>query len=202
MNILIISGPSGSGKSSLAHEIAKRKPETYEVVKSVTTRQPREEQEFYTFVSKETFMEMEKADAFLESNFYQGSQNFYGTPKESVFRIQKEGKIPILDIDVNGRKQIIESDHGFDCLSIFVCAPAEILYQRLVGRSETHKSALKRIKAAIDEIDISRDYDAFILNFDFETTLSEIDRVIHDETFRPKQDVDSFIENTIAFINK
>lgn len=101
MNMIIVSGASGVGKGTLVRLFIDSDPEEYELVRSVTTRKPRPAGDHYTFVSKEVFQTMSNGGAFLETNLYQGSKEFYGTPKAEVERIITAGKIPILEIDVD-----------------------------------------------------------------------------------------------------
>ena len=98
MNMIIVSGASGVGKGTLVKQFIDSCPTKYELVRSVTTREPRTEGDYYTYVSKEDFKLMSEAGAFLETNLYQGSKEYYGTPRAEVERIMQAGKIPILEI--------------------------------------------------------------------------------------------------------
>lgn len=82
MNMIIISGPSGAGKSTVIRELLKSNPTRYELVRSVTTRKQRSEDDDYTFVSDETFNSAMQEEGFLEINQYNGNSCRYGTPKE------------------------------------------------------------------------------------------------------------------------
>lgn len=89
MNMIIVSGTSGVGKGTLVKQFIDSNPAKYELVRSVITREPRSEGDYYTCVSKETFQSMTDAGAFLETNLYQGSKEYYGTPKADVERIMR-----------------------------------------------------------------------------------------------------------------
>ena len=82
MNLIIISGPSGAGKSTVIKELLKREPTRYELVRSVTTRKQRSEDDNYSFVSDETFRNIMQEGGFLETNQYQGTNVNMGHLKQ------------------------------------------------------------------------------------------------------------------------
>ena len=100
--LVIISGPSGSGKDTILKEALKALPEIKFSISSITRpmREGEVEGEKYNFISKEKFEEMIKNDMLLEYNNYIG--NYYGTPKAPVEKVINEGGEIILEIDVNG----------------------------------------------------------------------------------------------------
>ena len=148
MRVLIISGPSGVGKSSIAKMLVSRYPEKYAVVKSVTTRKPREDErlEEYTYLSEDSFRILERAGNFLETTCYSGNGNLYATPRDEVTRILKQNKMPVLVIDVAGRKQVCSKakEYGFEVTSVFIIASAEQVCKRLL--MTMFASPLSRLK--------------------------------------------------------
>lgn len=164
--VIVVSGFSGAGKSSILIELVKSN-KSFEIVRSYTTRKQRSERENYNFVSKEVFEEMIQNGEFLEWNVYNGC--YYGTPKEAVLRILNERTaIPVLDIDVHGFWQVLEyscyhSEFWVRC--IFITAPAQELYYRLKTRgTENQESIVKRLEAALYECEEIPNYDAVIHN--------------------------------------
>lgn len=139
MKLIIVSGISGVGKSTLVKQFIKEGKGKYELVRSMTTRSPRNSDDYYTYISKMEFVRLLEQGAFLETNLYQGSKELYGTPKREIERIVTEGKTPILEIDVYGKRQIecTMEQHGFVPISIFITAPAGLVYRRLLGRGES-----------------------------------------------------------------
>ena len=186
--IYVISGFSGSGKGTLIERLLETR-EDVEVVKSCTTRKPRFENEFYTFLTEEEFDEMERKGLFLESNNYNGKK--YGTPVREVERILNEGKSVLLEIDVHGRDQVFSSEkfRPDQCHCVFIVIEAETLYQRLLGRgTETIEHIILRLETAKKESESIGKYDCVICNDDLEQTVAELGRYIE---HRPCADVKS-----------
>lgn len=180
MNMIIVSGASGVGKGTLVRLFIDSDPEEYELVRSVTTRKPRLAGDYYTFVSKEEFRSMSNEGAFLETNLYQGSKEFYGTPKAEVERIIRTGKIPVLGIDVNGKQQIerIAEQYGFVIRSVFITAPPDTVYSRLIKRGEPLSNIIDRLTASYDEVAAASAYDSFIVNRSLEVALNDLKAVV------------------------
>ena len=101
MKVIIVSGISGVGKSTLVKQFIKEGEGKYELVRSMTTRSPRDSDDYYTYVSRMEFVRLLEQGAFLETKLYQGSKEFYGTPKQEIERIVTEGKTPIAIINAN-----------------------------------------------------------------------------------------------------
>ena len=171
--IVVISGPSGAGKGTVVREIfAASDKFAYSV--SATSREPREGEvdgrEYY-FVSKSRFEEMIKNDEVLEHNFYCG--NYYGTPKEHVYRELARGMNIILEIDVNGGMQV-KSKYPDDTILIMLTPPnAETLERRLRDRgTETDEVILRRLERAREELCCAGKYDYLVINRDKEARLA------------------------------
>lgn len=176
--ILIISGPSGAGKSTLIAELMKQRDE-FELVKSVTDRKPRYNGEPYEFVSAEQFEKMQRQGQLLESNVYANGCH-YGTPLSVVSEILRSGRVPILDIDVNGREQVLKATKNwksYQVISVFVIASAETISRRLLDRqTESIKEIIDRLRTGADEIQRGKSYDEVITNDRVELGVSRLYR--------------------------
>ncbi|XP_059608588.1 guanylate kinase isoform X4 [Phlebotomus argentipes] len=151
---LVICGPSGSGKSTLLKKLFKEFPETFGFSVSHTTRKPRAGEEngiHYHFVSVEEMQGAIERRDFLETATFSG--NMYGTSKRAVQSVQSMGKVCVLDIEIEGVKQIRNSD--LNPLLVFIKPPSiGELERRLRGRNtETEESLQKRLNTAKCEIE-------------------------------------------------
>lgn len=198
--LIVMSGFSGSGKGTIL-EVSNKAKADFEVIKSYTTRKPRSEQDFYEFVSRETFSRMEEEHKFLETNCYTGASAWYGTPIDAMNAILSTGKTAIAEIDCNGFHQIREKSifSTENVGSVFIVTDADSLYQRLVGRgSETNESLIKRLKTAVEESHLIQEYDIVIVNDDIEQSVYEFENYFYfgrrpsttfdPETFRNRMD--------------
>jgi len=169
--LIVISGPSGAGKGTVVKELLKIYKENDDKVHlsvSLTTRNPREGEVDginYYFVKEEEFLEKLEENDFLEYNMY-GTGKYYGTLKSHVLNYLSKGYDVILEIDINGYKQVIENYD--DALGIFIMPPSlEVLEQRLRDRgTETEESIQKRLKTAKEEIENKEIYPHIIINYD------------------------------------
>tara|TARA_B100000287_G_scaffold79776_1_gene72075 strand:- start:2721 stop:3281 length:561 start_codon:yes stop_codon:yes gene_type:complete len=162
--LIIITGPSGVGKGTVVKELIGNNKNFWLSI-SATTRQPRKGEihgkEYYFFNRKE-FKKKINEGLFLEWAEFAG--NLYGTPAESVTERINNGKMVILEIEVEGAKQIREKYP--DNLSIFLLPPSiEELERRIRNRgTDDENSILKRLKRAQHEIESSIDFDFAITN--------------------------------------
>ena len=168
-SMLIISGPSGSGKSSLI-KAAKDKIGDFYFSISTTTRPPREGEKNgvdYFFVDRKTFEADIRAGEFLE--YAQVHGNYYGTSLKPVRTALDAGKLVIFDIDVQGHA-IARERMGDLITSVFVTTPTlEELEKRLQSRGTDDRSIIKkRIENALVEVEYITAYDFLIVNDDFE----------------------------------
>jgi len=179
--LFVLSGPSGVGKGTVLEGLMDDYNDiNYSI--SVTTRTPREGEingDDYFFVSKEKFDEMKEKNQFLETAKVHG--NFYGTPRHYVEECLKKGEDIILEIDIQGAKQIKKEFD--DAVYIFLLPPNyEELKTRLEKReSETAESLKRRLKNASEEISEVKNYDYSIVNDKVEDTVEEVKRVIKKE---------------------
>ncbi len=164
--LIIITAPSGAGKTSITHFLLNKYPRLSFSI-SAATRQPRGREQNgvdYYFMSEEDFRNKIDADAFVEWEMvYEGK--YYGTLKSELERIWSQDKIPVLDIDVKGAIHVQQQFAG-DCLSIFIEPPSiEELKKRLSGRgSETAESLATRINKASYEISFKHHFNLIIIN--------------------------------------
>jgi len=180
----VISGFSGAGKSVLTKKII-AEYEHYAYSVSATTRNPRPGEQDgvdYSFVTTETFENMIREGKLLEYNRY--VDNYYGTPKEYVLSKMNEGYDVILEIDVNGARQVKEAFPS--AVTIFVTAPdAKTLAERLAGRgTESREVIEKRLTQTIRETESAKKYDFIIINDDLDETAAHLDRLIQDQHMR------------------
>ena len=180
--LIVYSGPSGVGKSTILHEVLKDESLNLEFSVSMTTRLPREGEvdgKDYFFVSKETFKKAIEDDKFLEHARY--VENYYGTPRDYVEQERNKGKNVILEIDVQGGLQVIEKCS--DCISIFVMPPSiDELRNRLSGRgTEREEVVNKRIDQAQREINQGSVYKYHVVNNEIETSIKEVSDILKKE---------------------
>lgn len=176
--LLILSGPSGSGKDTIINEIVKRDEKTVVSI-SMTTRKPRPGEVDgvnYYFVTKEQFEENIKNDQMLE--WAQYGDNYYGTPKAPVFKWISEGKTVILEIEVQGADKI-RSQYP-EVRTMFLMPPSiHVLRERLSGRqTESEEEVNKRIEIAKKEIGRANDYDYIIVNNRLEDAIEDALEII------------------------
>lgn len=150
---LVFCGPSGSGKSTLVGKMMQVFPEKFGFSVSHTTRNPRTGEadgKHYHFTTKDEMEKAIKEGKFIESATFSG--NLYGTSKKSVDTVTQEGKVCVLDIDVQGVKQIMKTT--FKPWFIFVEPPSlEELESRLRARNTESEDSLKqRLKVAEEEL--------------------------------------------------
>ena len=180
--LIVYSGPSGVGKSTILHEVLKDESLNLEFSVSMTTRLPREGEvdgKDYFFVSKETFKKAIEEDKFLEHARY--VENYYGTPRDYVEQERNKGKNVILEIDVQGGLQVIEKCS--DCISIFIMPPSiDELRNRLSGRgTEKEEVVNKRIDQAQREINQGSVYKYHVVNNEIETSIKEVSDILKKE---------------------
>jgi len=178
--LIVISAPSGAGKTSIVHQLLKDIPELFFSV-SASSRERRENEvhgKDYYFLGVEGFQQKIKEDAFLEWEQVYENQ-YYGTLKSEIERIWSEGKTVIFDVDVVGGLNI-KKQYPKKCLSIFIMPPSvEVLAERLIGRgSESDESVKKRLDKAEEEISKNKQFDTIILNDNFEIACEQTKEII------------------------
>ena len=175
--LIIISGPTASGKSTLWRRLVLHSQATFSV--SATTRDQRNGEENgrdYFFIGVDEFKDKINKEEFLEWAKVHG--NYYGTLREQVAKIVDGGQDVILEIDVQGYSQIAQSQ--FKCVSLFINPPSrEILIKRLVDRgTEDANQIAKRLEIVDQEVKFSDQYDYCFVNDNFETMLGEVEKIL------------------------
>ena len=176
--LIIISSPSGGGKGTIIKQILEKRPDLCYSV-SATTRAPREGEingVSYHFISRDKFVEMIENKEFLEHAMY--VDELYGTPKKYIEDIIESGKDVILEIEVQGAKQVFNQMP--DALSIFIVPPSmEELERRLRNRGTDSGEKLNaRLKIAHREMEEKINYKHTVVNDKLEETVNEILNII------------------------
>lgn len=171
--LFILSGPSGAGKGSVVNELVKL-PEN-EVSVSITTREPREGEidgVHYHFFTVDKFRKLIDENGFLEYTQY--CDNYYGTPLAQIEKWLSEGKNVILEIDVQGCRQVKAKRP--DVVTLFIAPPSmEALEHRLRKRgTEDEKTIQKRLNAAKSEMQKADEYDYDIINSSIEECVEDV----------------------------
>lgn len=189
-NPIIISGPSGVGKGTLYSRLLANHPDLFTTSISHTTRAPRPEEKRdvdYYFVPMEEFEAMIAKGDFVEHAMFGG--NRYGTSRKMIEEKRGEGKIVVLDIEMEGVKQIHSLNPPFPARYIFISPPStadmtayEVLEKRLRGRgTEKEESIQKRLAQAKLELEYSKTegvHDKIIVNDDLEVAYRELEEYI------------------------
>ncbi|MBC8197705.1 MAG: guanylate kinase [Candidatus Marinimicrobia bacterium] len=183
--LIVLSAPSGTGKTSVCKELLKRNPNwTFSI--SVTTREPREGEVDgidYIFMEDEKFKHMAHFGDFIEWEWVHG--NKYGTLMSTLDDSLDEGKIMLLDIDVKGGKSITE-EFPDEVISIFIEPPGdnitekkEVLEERLKLRANTPITLIKKRLKRLDlELEYKDNFQHHFINYDLEETTNDIENII------------------------
>lgn len=183
--MLVLSSPSGAGKSTIARNLIES-DQGFELSVSVTTR-PRRGSEIdgihYHFRSRREFELLRDNDELLEWAEVHG--NFYATPREAAERAMAEGRDMLFDIDWQGAKQLKEKMRG-DIVSIFILPPSmKELKARLKRRAEDQEQVIEtRLKNARTEIEHWTEYDFVIVNDDLDRAFTEVRAIVAAERLR------------------
>jgi len=196
--LIILSGPSGSGKDTILTELTKREADI-RVSISLTTRKPRDwevDGKNYYFVDEGYFKRKLESEQILE--FAQYGANFYGTPKAPVDQWLSEGKTVILKIEVQGAEKIRTIYP--DAISIFLMPPSMKMLEERLRRRETEDEdeINRRLSIAISEIKRSVEYDYYVINDVVGYAVSDICAIIQAEkqkTSRMKYIISEVINN-------
>lgn len=199
--MLVLSSPSGAGKTTLAKCLLEVEPDL-EVSVSVTTRPPRPGEnpgKDYVFVDSETFRSMRDNGSFLEWALV--FDHFYGTPREPVEQALAAGRDILFDIDWQGTAQLNKTSED-DLVSIFILPPsAAALAERLRTRAQDSAETVKRRMAgASNEIQHWNEYSYVIVNAEVEESLASIRAILDAERLvrRRRVGLESFVRSLQA----
>ena len=173
--MIILSSPSGAGKTTLVKKISNKKK--YKISISHTTREPRPNEIDgldYFFISKDKFQMLINENAFLEyANVF---KNLYGSTKEQVFRSLDNGQNVLFDIDWQGARQIKNKTLNYELISFFILPPSkDVLFQRLISRGENKDEIIQmRMQQFDKDILHWKDYDFVVINEDLDKCYNQI----------------------------
>ena len=173
--MIILSSPSGAGKTTLVKKISKEKKNKISI--SHTTREPRANEVDgvdYYFVSQENFKKLISENAFLEyANVF---NNLYGSTKEQVFKNLNKGHNVLFDIDWQGAQQIKSRTLSYTLISFFILPPSkEVLLQRLISRGEKKNEIIEmRMRQFDKDVLYWSEYDFVVINENIDVCYDEI----------------------------
>jgi len=178
IRMLIIIGPTAVGKSSILEHALKDYPQLCDIITYTTRplRQGESEGNPYHFVSEERFKELLGLGYFIETAVVHGKM--YGTPRDQVQRAGSDGKVCIMDIDVQGAKKLLQEYP--QAVTIFLMPPSiDALRQRFVKRGVTSEADLnRRLESAQKEMAQANDFQHVIINDRFDSAYSEVRKII------------------------
>ena len=179
--ILVLSGPAGSGKTTVVNRLLSVSPAKLMKCISATTRPPRPEEvnsSDYYFLSTEEFEQRRERGEFLECAEVHKSGNWYGTLKSEIDRARNENAWAFLEIDVKGALQVMEQYPS--AVTVFLETPSEEVFeQRLRSRgTESEEVLQKRLAVAKRELDASSSYQHIVTNQSVQQTVNDICRLL------------------------
>ena len=197
--MIILSSPSGAGKTTLVKLLSKKK--NFFVSISHTTRTPRSNEKEgidYFFIEKKRFQKLIEENEFLE--FAEVFGNYYGTSKENIIKKLNDGHNVIFDIDWQGTEQIIKKELDFKVVTIFILPPSKkVLKERLSNRDMKDKLIVdERMKQFDKDILHWKNYNYVVINDDLKNCFKKIENILDSElnNKRSKYDKNS-VENHI-----
>lgn len=195
--LLVVSGPSGVGKGTVLHDLMNtQKNLVYSV--SATTRNKRDgeiEGVSYFYKTHDEFKQMIDEGEFLE--YAKVHNNYYGTPKEFVERKINEGKIVVLEIDVQGAVNVKQNTEN--AVFIFLAPPSlSELKNRIVGRgTETEQDINVRMKNARKELEYIKYYDYLVINDHINSAINSVNEIINAEKHKVFREEDFDIKEIL-----
>jgi guanylate kinase len=200
--MLILSSPSGAGKTTLTRMLLRTKELDLTLSISVTTRARRSSEVdgiHYNFIGKKQFNALREGGDLLEWAEVHG--NFYGTPREPAEQVLRQGRDVLFDIDYQGTRQVKEK--CVDAVTIFILPPSmQELRARLERRAEDRPDVIdKRLNEARNEIRRWTDYDYVLVNDDLQSTFAGLCAILaaeHRRTARVREGIAAFVEKLLG----
>ena len=199
--LLVLSSPSGAGKTTLAGRLTQADPSLSMSV-SVTTRAPRQgevEGKDYIFIDGQDFERRKQAGDLIE--WAQVHGNFYATPRAPVLSALARGQDMLFDIDWQGARQL-KAEASADMVGVFILPPdAATLERRLKTRAQDSETVVsRRLAAAASEIAHWRDYDYVIVNADLEASLARLRTILAAERLKRVRQIglESFVARVLS----
>jgi len=181
--IIVLSSPSGAGKTTLVKKIAEEKK--FKISISYTTRKPRTNElngKDYFFIEENEFKNLIKNEEFLE--YAKVFENYYGSSKSQVLQHLKKGDSVIFDIDWQGAEQIKKQKLNYNLITFFILPPSkEELFKRLKNRDMKDKNIVdERMKQFNEDINHWKNYDFVVINDNLDKCYKEIVNLINKKT--------------------
>tara|TARA_Y100001970_G_C14184079_1_gene831488 strand:+ start:57 stop:671 length:615 start_codon:yes stop_codon:yes gene_type:complete len=196
--MIILSSPSGAGKTTLAKKISKEKK--FKISISHTTREPRSNEidgVDYFFVSQTKFQKLINDKAFLEyANVF---KNLYGSTKKQVFDNLDQGFNVLFDIDWQGAQQIKNQTLNYKLISFFILPPSrEVLLERLISRGESNKNIIQMRMQQFDKDVLHwEDYDFVVVNEDLNDCYKKIIGYLENTIVYNKTNIENHLKKLI-----
>lgn len=193
--LIVLSGPSGVGKGTVRKALFESEGHNFTYSISMTTRQPRAGEvdgEDYYFVTREEFEKRIKDGKFLEYAEFVG--NYYGTPIDKVEENIAAGKEVVLEIEVEGARQVKQKMS--DAVFIFIAPPSfNALHERLKRRGTERQEVInERLEKARRELRLMNDYDYIVINDEVNNAADRIRAIIRAEHASTKRSAEGYIE--------
>lgn len=186
--VVVLAAPSGGGKTTIANELLRRRPDAFGYSVSATTRKPRageHDGEAYYFLPRDEFQRRVQAAEFLEWAEYAGE--LYGTLRREVERVLRSGRHVVLDIEVQGAQQVRRVYRGPASVSIFVIPPSpRVLIDRLRKRRTESEGelqqrlqiAIREVKAAQADVQETMVFDHIVVNDDLNAAVNRVMEIV------------------------